>query len=49
VAERQDFLRAFDRNAERIEVLRTIIACRDRKDDKFLELAVEGKGDVIVR
>jgi putative PIN family toxin of toxin-antitoxin system len=49
VAERQDFLRAFNRNAERIEALRTISACRDRRDDKFRELAVEGEADVIVR
>jgi putative PIN family toxin of toxin-antitoxin system len=48
IGERQDFLRQFDRIAERIEVLRTIRACRDPRDDKFLELAVEGAADVIV-
>jgi putative PIN family toxin of toxin-antitoxin system len=48
IGERQDFLRQFDRIAERIEVLRTIRACRDPKDDKFLELAVEGATDIVV-
>lgn len=48
IVERQDFLRQFDRIAERIEVLRTIRACRDPKDDKFLELAVEGAADIVV-
>jgi putative PIN family toxin of toxin-antitoxin system len=48
IGERQDFLRHFDRIAERIEVLRTIRAYRDPKDDKFLELAVEGAADIVV-
>jgi uncharacterized protein len=48
IGERQDFLRQFDRIAERIEVLRTIRACRDPRDDKFLELAVEGAADIVV-
>jgi putative PIN family toxin of toxin-antitoxin system len=48
IGERQDFLRIFDRIAERIEVVRPIRACRDPRDDKFLELAVDGEADVIV-
>jgi uncharacterized protein len=48
IGERQDFLRLFDRIAERIEVLRTIHACRDPRDDKFLELAVEGAADIVI-
>jgi putative PIN family toxin of toxin-antitoxin system len=48
IGERQDFLRMFDRIAERVEVVRTVQACRDPRDDKFLELAVEGEADVIV-
>lgn len=48
IAERQDFLRLFDRIAERVEVVRTVRACRDPKDDKFLELAVEGEAEIIV-
>ena len=34
--------------AEHIHVRETITACRDPKDDKFLELAVNGSADVIV-
>lgn len=34
--------------AIRIEVLRSIKACRDAKDDKFLELAVNGGADAII-
>jgi uncharacterized protein len=48
IGERQDFLRQFDRIAERIEILRPVRACRDPKDDKFLELAIKGAADVIV-
>jgi len=48
ISERQDFLRLFNRIAERIEVVRIIRACRDPRDDKFLELAIEGAADVIV-
>jgi predicted nucleic acid-binding protein len=31
-----------------VEVTETIKACRDRKDDKFLELAVGGKATHII-
>ena len=48
IGERQDFLRMFDRIAERIEVARPVRVCRDPKDDKFLELASDGEADVIV-
>ena len=48
IGERQDFLRLFNRIAERIEVVRIIRACRGPRDDKFLELAVEGTADIIV-
>lgn len=34
--------------AESIHVHEPIAACRDPKDDKFLELAVNGRADVIV-
>ena len=34
--------------AEAVEVLRPINGCRDPKDDKFLELAVNGLADLIV-
>ena len=31
-----------------IEIYETIVACRDAKDDKFLELAVNGNAKLIV-
>jgi putative PIN family toxin of toxin-antitoxin system len=48
IGERQDFLRLFNRIAERVEIIRAIRVCRDPKDDKFLELAVEGDAEMIV-
>ncbi len=35
-------------NAELVPITERIAACRDPKDDKFLELAVNGLADVIV-
>ena len=34
--------------AERIQVVETIRACRDPDDDKFLEVAINGKADMVV-
>jgi putative PIN family toxin of toxin-antitoxin system len=34
--------------AEPVEIVERIAACRDPTDDKFLELAVNGRADVIV-
>ena len=34
--------------AERVIITETITACRDPDDDKFLELAVNGRADVII-
>ena len=34
--------------AESVEIVERIAACRDPTDDKFLELAVNGRADVIV-
>ena len=34
--------------AELVDITERIAACRDPKDDKFLELAVSGKADLIV-
>ena len=35
-------------SAELVSITERIVACRDAKDDKFLEVAVNGKADVIV-
>ncbi len=46
--ERKQFLRLFGRIAERVPVTHAIRACRDPKDDKFLELALNGDARLIV-
>ena len=48
VRERQEFLRLFDRIAERVPIVHVIRACREPKDDKFLELAVNGAAQLII-
>jgi uncharacterized protein len=45
--DRQTFFELFARVAERVTVTTTIRRCRDPWDDKFLELAVDGKADWI--
>jgi putative PIN family toxin of toxin-antitoxin system len=35
-------------NAELVPITERVAACRDPKDDKFLELAINGRADVIV-
>ena len=44
----RSFLAALTREAEWIEVNEEIAACRDPKDNKFLELAVSGCGTHII-
>ena len=46
--ERIQFVARFFADAEIIEIKEKITACRDRKDDKFLELAANGKADYII-
>lgn len=46
--ERMRFMVSFLRVAEMVEISETIIACRDPKDDKLLELAVNGNADILV-
>ena len=46
--DRERFLAAFIQAARFIEVTEQIVACRDPKDDKFLELAVSGQAACIV-
>ena len=46
--DRERFLVAFLRAAIVIEITEPIVACRDPKDDKFLELAVNGSATCIV-
>lgn len=44
----EPFLEAVLSVAIHVEILSPIRACRDPKDDKFLEVAVHGRADVIV-
>lgn len=46
--ERNIFLFKFANESESVEIKEEINACRDAKDDKFLELAVNGNADLIV-
>ena len=46
--ERDEFLMAFMREAELVEITETVEVCRDPKDDRILELAVGGNADCIV-
>ncbi len=46
--ERKDFLASLAREAELKEIEEKIRVCRDPKDDKYLELAVNGKAEFII-
>src|SRR5208282_6144038 len=48
IEDRKAFLRLFGRIAERVPILHVVRSCRDPKDDKILELAVNGVADIIV-
>jgi uncharacterized protein len=46
--DRLQFLTTFVKESELVEIKERITECRDPKDDKFLELAVNGKAGVII-
>ena len=46
--QRLEFLAAFVREAEVIDVVDVVTECRDPKDNTFLELALSGKGSHVV-
>jgi putative PIN family toxin of toxin-antitoxin system len=46
--QRLEFFAAYIRDAEEVVVTTRLRECRDPKDDKFLELAIEGKATHIV-
>lgn len=48
IEERQQFLRLLGRVAEMVPIVYTINDCRDPSDNKFLEVAVNGKADALV-
>lgn len=43
-----DYVRRLFAAAELVTIAERVTACRDPKDDKFLELAVNGRADAIV-
>ncbi len=47
-SERLSFLNVLVHEAQLIQISEPISACRDPKDDKFLELAVNGQADAII-
>jgi putative PIN family toxin of toxin-antitoxin system len=48
IADRKEFVRLLGRIAEMIPIVRVVRACRDPRDDKFLEVAVNGRADLII-
>lgn len=48
IEERKEFFRRFARLAETVTITSAVRACRDSKDDKYLELAVDGCAQFIV-
>jgi len=46
--DRQEFFRLYARLAEWVPISSTVRVCRDPKDDKFLELAVDGQAQILV-
>ena len=46
--ERERFLESFIRESELVEITESVQACRDPKDDRILELAVNGSASFIV-
>ncbi|MGC2161440.1 MAG: putative toxin-antitoxin system toxin component, PIN family [Silvibacterium sp.] len=48
VEQRNQFLRLVGRSAQMVSIVRRVHACRDPKDDKFLELAINGQAQLIL-
>jgi uncharacterized protein len=48
IESRKTFLKALHAICEIVLIEKRIVACRDSKDDKFLELAVNGYADFII-
>lgn len=46
--DREAFFRMLSRIAVRIEISHPVRVCRDPKDDKFLEVALNGRADAII-
>ncbi|NJL91604.1 MAG: putative toxin-antitoxin system toxin component, PIN family [Coleofasciculaceae cyanobacterium SM2_1_6] len=46
--ERQIFLLKFISSSQLVSITEKIVVCRDGKDDKFLELAVNGEANIVI-
>ncbi|MBN4063640.1 putative toxin-antitoxin system toxin component, PIN family [Cardiobacterium sp. AH-315-I02] len=46
--DRKEYFRYFARVVEKIEIIRKVKSCRDPKDDKFLEVAINGEAEIII-
>jgi putative PIN family toxin of toxin-antitoxin system len=45
---REALFREYQQNCEFVHIPSPIRACRDPRDDKFLELAVHGRADILI-
>ncbi len=45
---RSEFVAQLAQQSELIDITESVNECRDRKDDKFLELAINGKADYLI-
>jgi putative PIN family toxin of toxin-antitoxin system len=48
IEERESFLEQYTQRATMIDILEEIRSCRDPKDDKFLEIAVNGQATRLI-
>ena len=46
--QRNEFLKLLLRRSELVEITESVRACRDPKDDKILELAINGNADYVI-
>lgn len=46
--DRKTFINKLQVISRKVEIIETIMACRDAKDDKFLELAINGNAKFII-
>ena len=48
IEDRQEFFRVFGRVVEKVHIIRSVQVCRDPKDNKFLELALDGRATSVI-
>jgi len=45
---RAEFIARLAETSEQVTVIEKVVACRDPKDDQFLEVAINGKADLLI-